>query len=291
MHLWIWMIVLLVLVVFLVIKIICMQKSIREIRTLFREHLSTDTNALITVSSKDRQICQFAAEINTELRTLQKLRRRFLNGDRELKEAVTNISHDLRTPITAISGYLELLEQEKKSENVEKYLSYIENRTNALKALTEELFRYTVILSTETLTLEPVDVKAVLEESLLGFYGALTEKGIVPNVQITERQVIRSLNRPALSRVFGNILNNVLKYSDGDLSVELRENGEIIFGNTAYHLDEVQVNKLFNRFYTVESARNSTGLGLSIARTLTEQMGGEIFAEYEDHFLRIVLWL
>ena len=280
MHPWIWIIVLLVLVVFLNIKIICMQKSIREIRTLFRKHLSTDTNALITVSSKDRQICQLAAEINTELRTLQKLRRRFLNGDRELKEAVTNISHDLRTPITAISGYLELLEREEKSETVEKYLSYIENRTNSLKTLTEELFRYTVILSTETLTLEPVDVKAVLEESLLGFYGALTEKGIVPKVRITERQVIRSVNRPALSRVFGNILNNVLKYSDGDLSVELRENGEIIFGNTAHHLDEVQVKKLFNRFYTVESARNSTGLGLSIASTLTEQMGGEIFAEY-----------
>lgn len=291
MHPWIWVIVLLTLVVLLAVKIIGMKKSLGEIRTLFREHLSTDTNALITVSSKDRQICRLAAEINTELRALQKQRRRYLNGDRELKEAVTNISHDLRTPITAISGYLELLAQEKKSETVGKYLAYIENRTDALKSLTEELFRYTVILSTETLVSEPVDVKAVLEESLLGFYGALTERGIQTKLQIAERQVVRSLNRSALSRVFGNILNNVLKYSDGDLSVELRENGEIIFGNTAHDLDEVQVKKLFNRFYTVEAARNSTGLGLSIARTLTEQMDGEIFAEYEDHFLRIVLRL
>lgn len=291
MHPWIWVIVLLTLVVLLAVKIIGMRKSLGEIRTLFREHLSTDTNALITVSSKDRQIRGLAAEINTELRALQKQRRRYLNGDRELKEAVTNISHDIRTPITAISGYLELLAQEEKSETAEKYLSYIENRTDALKSLTEELFRYTVILSTETLVSEPVDVKAVLEESLLGFYGALTERGIQPKLQITESQVVRSLNRSALSRVFGNILNNVLKYSDGDLSVELRENGEIIFGNTAHDLDEVQVKKLFNRFYTVEAARNSTGLGLSIARTLTEQMDGEIFAEYEDHFLRIVLRL
>ena len=83
--------------------------------------------------------------INRELRSLRRERRRFQQGDLELKEAVTNISHDLRTPLTAICGYLDLLEQEEKSQNVQRYLSQIEDRTMALRQLTEELFCYSVL--------------------------------------------------------------------------------------------------------------------------------------------------
>lgn len=286
---WVLCAILFLVVIALIIKIIFMKISIDEIGVLLGEHLSTDTNTLITVSTGDKQVRHLVAEINTELRTLRTQRRKYLNGDRELKEAVTNISHDLRTPLTAISGYLELLEQEEKSEVVEHYLSFVENRTEALKQLTEELFRYTVILSTEQMKIASVDVRAVLEESLLSFYGAMTENGITPELRITEHQVFRQLNQPALSRVFSNILNNSLKYSDGDLCVELQDSGEIQFSNTASNLDEVQVGKLFNRFFTVETAHNSTGLGLSISKTLVEQMGGAIRAEYDNGMLRIVI--
>lgn len=105
-----------------------------------------------------------------------------MNGDRELKEAVTNISHDLRTPLTAICGYLDLLEREDKSEAATRYLSLIENRVQALKQLTEELFRYSVILSTANdMNLEAVNINGVLEESVAAFYVALTERGITPH--------------------------------------------------------------------------------------------------------------
>lgn len=90
-------------------------------------------------------------------------------------------------------------------------------------------------------------------------------------------------------RVFSNILGNVVKYSDGDLRVELTEQGRIIFENLAQNLDEIKVGRLFDRFYTVESASNSTGLGLAIAKTLVEQMHGEISAEYVDGRLRIII--
>lgn len=279
------------IIIILVIKIVSMQKCADRIRILFEEHLSTGTNTLLTVSTRDKHMRHLAREMNKELRILRQQRQKYLNGDLELKEAVTNISHDLRTPLTAISGYLELLEQEEKSETVERYLSYIENRTEALKQLTEEMFRYTVILSSKAPEIESVDLKAVLEENLLSFYGAMTEKGIEPEIQLPTQPVIRQCNGAALSRIFSNILNNALKYSDGDLFVELRDSGEMRFFNHACALDEVQVGKLFNRFFTVETARNSTGLGLSIAKTLVEQMGGSISAGYSEGVLAIQLRL
>lgn len=158
---------------------------------------------------------------------------------------MTNISHDLRTPLTAILGYLELLEQEKKSESVKKSLDVIENRAQALKELTQELFQYTVILAQDKLTLEPIDLREVLEESILGFYGAMKEAEIVPELSITQSSVIRQSNRMAMARIFGNIIGNALKYSDGDFSVELRDDGQVIFKNHAGSLDKLQVEKLF----------------------------------------------
>lgn len=275
---------LLVIIIFiLAVKIYLLQKSTREICDAFSDRLTVDTNTLIDILSRDKYMRQLVASINDQLRLLRRQRHQYLNGDRELKEAVTNISHDLRTPLTAICGYLDLLEQEEKSENATRYLSYIENRTRVLKQLTEELFRYSVIISTdETMAMESVSLNAVLEESIAAFYAALSERGITPAIHMPEKTIIRQLNKAALSRVLGNILNNALKYSDGDLEIEMKTTGEITFTNTASGLDEVQVGKLFDRFFTVEAARNSTGLGLAISKTLVEQMNGEITAEYKN---------
>lgn len=282
-------IALVIVVALLLVKIALMRKSMREIESSLDTILEGDTNAVITVSSGDRCIKGLAARLNTELRGLRARRIKYENGDRELKEAVTNISHDLRTPLTAILGHLELLGQEEKSENVKKSLDVIENRAQALKELMEELFQYTVILAQDKLTLEPVDLREVLEESILSFYGAMNEAEIVPELSITQNSVIRQSNRAAMSRVFGNIIGNALKYSDGDFYVELRDDGQIIFKNHARSLDKLRVEKLFDRFYTVQEVRGSTGLGLSIARSLVEQLGGSIWAEYEDGVLKIVV--
>ena len=98
------------------------------------------------------------------------------------------------------------------------------------------------------------------------------------------------LDRSALSRVFSNLISNVLKYSDGDLKITLSGKGEIIFSNMASGLDEIQVGRLFDRFYTVEAARKSTGLGLAISKTLIEQMDGTISAKYENSRLSIYIY-
>ena len=101
--------------------------------------------------------------------------------------------------------------------------------------------------------------------------------------------MVRRLDAPALSRVFSNLLQNAVKYSEGDLEIILCGTGEITFSNTASGLDEIQVGRLFDRFFTVESARKSTGLGLAIARSLVERMGGSIWAEYKDNKLSICI--
>ena len=180
------------------------------------------------------------------------------------------------------------MEQEEKSEAAGRYLEIIKGRTDLLKTLTDELFRYSVILSSEDdLQTETINLGEVLEESIASFYAPLKEHNITPKVQITGKKVLRSLDRAALSRIFSNLLSNAIKYSHGDLEIILDESGEIIFSNSAPGLDELETGRLFDRFYTVDSARKSTGLGLSIARTLVEQMKGKIWAEYADGRLAV----
>ena len=281
--------ILLLIIFVLLAKVYFLCKSAQEIAEAFRDRLTADTNTLIDISTRDPYMRKLAADINVQLRLLRQQRHKYLTGDRELKEAVTNISHDLRTPLTAICGYLDLLDNEDKCENTSRYLSLIGNRVEAMKQLTEELFRYSVILSTGELVLEPVCVNGVLEEGIAAFYGVLTSRDIQPEIHITETRIERQLNREALGRVFSNILNNALKYSDGDLFITLRDDGEIIFSNTASSLNGVQVGKLFDRFFTVEAARNSNGLGLAISKTLVEQMGGSISAELTNNKLIIYI--
>lgn len=279
-----------VIVVLLCLKVYLLKKSIYEIYTGLKEHLSTDTNTLLSISSGDKHIRQLASELNKQLSLLRNQRQRYFNGNTELNTAVTNISHDLRTPLTAISGYLDLLDKEEKSQEVNRYITIIKNRIETMKQLTEELFRYSIVLSPEyDISTEPLSINSVLEESILGFYAALEARKITPNIRIPERKVIRKINKATLSRIFANLINNAIKYSDGDLEITLKETGEIIFSNTASDLSEVQVERLFDRFYTVETARKSTGLGLSIARILVEQMNGTITANYENEKLIILI--
>lgn len=292
MLLWILCGILLCLIIILTIKIYLLKKSINEICLEFREHLSSDTNTLISVSSRDKHIRKLANQINIQLRKLRLLQKEYFNGNMELKDAVTNISHDLRTPLTAISGYLDLLAREENAKDFSRYISIINNRCKLLKQLTEELFLYSVTLTKEhSFKTEAVHINRLLEESIASFYTDFMEQHIVPTIQITQQKIIWMADRSALSRVFSNILHNAVKYSAGDLDICLTDSGTVTFANTAYGLNETEVGKLFDRFYTIEDARISTGLGLSIAKTLISQMEGSILAEYKENRLSISVWI
>ena len=139
--LWAAAVLLTAVVLALAVKIHLLRRSAREIAAGLSARISTDTNTLIGISSRDRAMRALAESINTDLRALRRERRRLQQGDRELREAVTNISHDLRTPLTAVCGYLELLEREEKSAAAARYVGLIQNRAAALTGMTEELFR------------------------------------------------------------------------------------------------------------------------------------------------------
>ena len=275
-----------IVILILLGNLLSFQNSLQEITEGLDEKLHTDTNTLISVSSGNRKIRLFAEQINRQLWELRREQLNLNHGNQELKVAVTNISHDLRTPLTAICGYLELLEQEESGDNVKKYLDVIRERTDSMRSLTEELFSCSLLaIQDEKLHIEQICINDILEQSIAGFYGVLINKRILPDIQMSEIRVMKQLDKEAVRRIFDNILSNAARYSDGDLAISLSADGRIQFSNHVAKLSSVEVEKLFERFYTVETARNSTGIGLSIA--MTERMGGDITAEYKDGQLYI----
>lgn len=288
---WILFGILLSVIALLLLKIYLMRRSAKEIRLGFEDKLLNDTNTLIDISSRDRHMRRLAADINQQLVLLRRQELTYRQGNLEITDAITNISHDLRTPLTSICGYLDLMEQTRDPEDITRYIRILKERADALKQLTEELFAYSAAVSSISVTpFQELALNSALEEILSSYYASLKECGISPRVSMPEEKVIRNLNQNALSRILGNIIGNAVKYSDGDLSISLSESGMILFSNHARCLNELQVMRLFDRFYTVETASKSTGLGLSIARELTEQMGGTITAKYEDEVLDISIF-
>lgn len=279
------------LIVCLLVKIFVIKKSVREIRKEFAERNQLNTNAKIGISSRDADLRGLTDDLNKILDEVREKYHLYSQGDMEVKRTITNVSHDIRTPLTAICGYLELMKKTDSAEDEwKRYLEIIENRALYMKNLTEELFEYSEIMGNEeekTLDTEIISLNQVLEDCIMDYYGALMEKGIDLRVDITEKKLERNLNRQAIDRVLSNLMSNSLKYSKGDLSISLNEQGVITYKNFAPQLTKVDAERLFDRFYTVETGKASTGLGLSIAKALVNRMNGTIEAEQENGYFTI----
>ena len=269
--------------VVLILKIAILKGSIRQIRREFKERDELNSSAKIGISFRDADLCGLTDDLNKTLEKMRKKYNLYVQGDSEVKQTIGNASHDLRTPLTAIIGYLELAKGKMQAgEDITSYLDIIENRARYMKELTDELFEFSGIIGDndrEELQTEEIEINRVLEDSIIDYYSVLSDNGIEPVVEITEEPVVRSLNRHVLERIFANLLSNAVKYSQGDLKITLAGSGEIIFENYAPEITEIQVQQLFDRFYTVRTGRNSTGLGLAIARNLVTQLNGTIAAK------------
>ena len=197
---------------FLLWKVLLLYHSVKEIQMQMEEKLEQDTNTRITIAARDRKLRRFAVRINTELEKLRRMQLQYLQGDQNLKTAVTNISHDLRTPLTVISAYLEIMEKETDPAVLQEGLGIIRERTEELKQMTKELFSYTLFTGEqEEFCTEKINLNRVLETVLSGYYAVFQGCRIRPEISMPEETVWCLGNERALQRIFDNVLNNAVK--------------------------------------------------------------------------------
>ena len=273
---------------YLSIKLIILNKTIKEIENKLPFILNNNTNQLITISSNNKNLKKLVNNLNKDLKYLRKLKLEYINGNQNLVNVITNMTHDIRTPLTAIRGYLDLLETNNLNKKQKEYIKYINTKVNDLTILTEELFDYSKI-SNNSLDKENVCLNDELENIIASFYDLFKEKGINPSITITNKKIIRYINKLSFNRIIDNIIMNALKYSDEYINIKLDDNGIITFKNKTTILDRISVAKIFDRFFTVENANKSSGIGLSIARKLVELNNGKITAKLRNNELVITI--
>ncbi len=284
-------IILILIIIILVFKIIITNKSLKDIVKQLNKKRS-GTNSLISVSPNNRNINNLVNELNKNLKKIHEKELQYDNGNKELYKSITNISHDLRTPLTAIRGYIDLLKKEKDSKKIKKYINIIGKKTVALTNLTEQLFDYSRSLDLkDVLNPEKICINNLLEEVILSYYTLFKNKKINPNINICHKKIYKTVDRTLLVRIFENIISNALKYADKEICIDLLEDGTIIFMNKTNNLDAISIKKIFDRYFTVENGKKNSGVGLAIAKQLIDLTGGTIEADYEDEYLIIKVFL
>ena len=280
-------VVLSILVITLLIRVVTTNIELKNITRELEEITEKDTNLLLSISSGDKSIKILVDSLNKELKKLLSLKREYSKGIFDVKKSAENIAHDIRTPLTAIKGYVDLLEEEELSEEGRKYLDIIRGRTQYLKSLTDELFLSLSMKSRGVLNLSDIDAKSILEEALVSNYKEFEKKGMTPSLITPNEKVIIKADSKALYRAYSNIISNALKYGEGEFKVEMDEKGNTIFSNLAPNMDSVEANKLLDRYYTISDAKASSGIGLSISKEILQEMGGELKVKLENNRLYI----
>jgi signal transduction histidine kinase len=215
--------------------------------------------------------------------------------EQALKDLVTNLSHDIRTPLTSLDGYFQLLKACENKEDRERYYHIISGRIESLRDLLDQLFLY-MKLQNNVYDFEFVNcnINKLLYHGIFEFYQDFTKRGIEPRIEIPEEPIIVEANQVAMSRVIQNIVKNVLEHGNDKFVLRVLTSVDkvcIEFENEFSSKDEVDISKIFDRFYKADRARTSTstGLGLAIARELVQKMNGEIQAKANETTFTIVI--
>ena len=205
----VFIIILVFVCIFLIVKVFLIKKTIREIEKSFTYIIESDTNNIVTISSLDKDIKNLTINLNKNLMELRKQKLEYKNGNQELKKIITNISHDLRTPLTVINGYIDLLQKENKNVEQERYIKIIKEKIYELQELTEQLFEFSKTVDVDLeVKKEECCLNDILEESLANYYNQFKEKNIIPKISISNKKINKMVNRIAIIRIFENILSN-----------------------------------------------------------------------------------
>lgn len=290
-----------VLLIFVTIKYVLYRRQVKELCRQLAFLQSTTTNNRLRTDLTEREILKLVQQINEIYEEHEKTELELRRKERYMKEMITSVSHDIRTPLTSLKGYFHLLMQEKNEESQEmtdadsqtmehreqEYAAIMNERMNTLTVLLDELFTYTK-LQNEDYTLELVrqDFTRLVLDTLFSFYELFKQKHIEPQMDICEELIQVVCNDVAVKRVLSNIIRNALLHGTGDICLKygMADTGDTLFfrcENTVSNPEEIDIDRLFQRFYKADKARStsSTGLGLAIAREMAERMNGRIEAD------------
>lgn len=279
---------------FVILKLHGLHKALKKLTAELREiNQDEPVHRHLQLPVPDRELELFAEELNRYLSC--SFDRSFAQKKREqdVHREITNISHDLRTPLTSILGYLELLEDSPLSPEQQEYLEIIHNRSSHLNTLISQLYEYVRLESRELkLNIETLDLRLLLQEHLLSFYQEFEAKGISLIPQLPKEPVLVRADSDALMRILHNLTSNLLKYGAGTAAVSLTSTSKeaiLTCSNQASDLTEDNAAHLFDPFYTADNARTTqkSGLGMTVSRLLLEQMGGSMDAHLENGILTI----
>ena len=285
--------VLSVLILILIGILISYKRQVKDICRQLRFLQECDSNMLITTEMKKGHIGELAELLNTLLKERKKGRADYQKKEQMIADIYTNLSHDIRTPLTSLDGYFQLLEETQEENDRKRYIQIIQERIESLKEMLEELFTYTKLQNgTYELKLEPQNVGQILKETVFSYYDDWAEQEISPQFEITEEPVWIRGNKQALRRTIQNIIRNGLDHGNKEIRIQLSRNEkqmELVFQNKIEPGEQIDISRVFERFYKADKARSksSTGLGLSIAKGFVQKMHGEIAAEIKEDWFCI----
>ena len=275
---------------FILISLLSQMKSIRsQVHFISRN----DTNKRITFYGKSRSFRRLAADINEIIDSYDERHEKILSEDKDIKETLTNMSHDIRTPLTSLKGYFELLDQTDDPEERKKYTNIIYGRIESLSEILETMFLYTKVSNVNfKISIDPIECSKIILETMFEYYDDFQEKGYDVDIDVDEG--IRILgNEQSLKRIMQNLIRNSLVHGGGDVKLSVKpEEGKkvkIILDNLLEEGQHPDQNRVFDRYYKGDASRHtgSSGVGLSVVKKLVESMNGDITAFVRDGRFRI----
>lgn len=285
-----------ILVFFLFYKAGIYRRELKRISESIRRIEIGSSNEQLREAYSDKRLSQLILSINTLYEDVRRYHAETELSTNQLKNSMADLSHDLRTPLTSIIGYLNLIKKETDPKQQDEYLQIALERADSLKQLINSLFELvTLDAQSYQFTIEPVNLNALLRQEIAAFYESISVICTEPEIDIPERNILIMADAGAVQRIFENLIGNMVKYGKDSICIRAVISGDkarVVFKNGAEVLPQNPA-QLFARGFTMDRTRNheSAGLGLAITQKFTEGCGGQISAAQEaDQLCITVEW-